>query len=182
MKISPLQLPGITLLELPIFRDQRGFFIERYNDSKASRPADYRFSARTTTPIGSQGLCGGSTINTQPGQGKLVGVIRGEIWDVVVDIRTKSPTYGKHLALELTDQDGRLLWIPAGFAHGFCVTGREDADVIYKVDQPYAPSSEGGILWSDPELAIPWPTNQPTVSERDQHLPPFSAYRERPAF
>ncbi len=109
-------------------------------------------------------------------------MIRGEIWDVVVDIRSQSPTYGKHLTLGLNDHDARFLWIPAGFAHGFCVTGREDADVIYKVDQPYTPASEGGIFWSDPELAIAWPITNPRVSERDQQLPHFSAYRALPAF
>lgn len=181
MKVSRLQLPGIALIELPIFRDPRGFFIERYHEQRfqaGGLPHFCQDNHSRSVP----GTLRGLHYQYQPPQGKLIGVTRGEIWDVVVDIRPESATYGTYLTVELNDRDGRCLWIPAGFAHGFCVTGREDADVIYKVDQPYVPSSEGGILWSDPELDIPWPVRQPLVSERDQQLPAFSAYREHPAF
>jgi dTDP-4-dehydrorhamnose 3,5-epimerase len=181
MKISQLQLPGIALIELPIFRDDRGFFVERYNEAHFQAKGLPHF-CQDNHSRSVPGTLRGLHYQHQPAQGKLVGVIRGEIWDVVVDIRPTSPTYGKHLTVELTDRDARFLWIPAGFAHGFCVTGREDADVIYKVDQPYTPSSEGGILWSDPELAIAWPITEPRVSERDKQLPRFSAYRAQPAF
>jgi dTDP-4-dehydrorhamnose 3,5-epimerase len=181
MKISELQLPGLALVELPVFRDDRGFFIERYNETRFKAfglPHFCQDNHSRSVP----GTLRGLHYQAEPAQGKLVGVIRGKIWDVVVDIRPKSSTYGKHLTMELSDHDARFLWIPPGFAHGFCVTGQGDADVIYKVDQPYTPSSEGGILWSDPELAIPWPVPQPKISPRDQQLPPFSAYRENPAF
>src|SRR5262249_20098129 len=117
---------------------------------------------------------------TDPPQGKLVGVIRGRILDVVVDIRPKPSTYGPHLTAEWNGEEGRLLWIPRGFAHGFCVIGAEPADVLYKVDAPYERSSEGGILWSDPDLAIKWPLDNPIVSKRDGRLPLFAAYRESP--
>jgi dTDP-4-dehydrorhamnose 3,5-epimerase len=119
---------------------------------------------------------------TAPAQGKLVGVVRGRIWDVVVDIRPSSPTYGRHSAVELTDLNGRLLWIPAGFAHGFCVLGDEPADVLYKVDALYNPASEGGIRWDDPELGIAWPIERPVISARDQKLPSFAEYRHAPRF
>lgn len=181
MKVSQLHLAGIILVELPIFRDQRGFFIERYNEQRFLANGLPRF-CQDNHSRSVPGTLRGLHYQSQPPQGKLIGVIRGEIWDVVVDIRPESPTYGKYITVTLNDRDGRFLWIPAGFAHGFCVTGRDDADVIYKVDQPYVPTSEGGILWSDPALAIPWPVTQPLVSERDQQLPAFSVYQEAPAF
>ncbi|MEQ1871944.1 MAG: dTDP-4-dehydrorhamnose 3,5-epimerase, partial [Vicinamibacterales bacterium] len=105
---------------------------------------------------------------------------RGRIWDVVVDIRRQSPTFGQHVATELTGQGGMLLWIPPGLAHGFCVLGDEPADVLYKVDRPYNRETEGGILWSDPELDIKWPVERPTVSERDRLLPTFAQYKVNP--
>ena len=181
MKVSRLDLPGILLIELPVARDHRGFFIERYNE-EGFRPHGLPRFCQDNHSRSVPGAVRGLHYQTAPPQGKLVSVVHGEIWDVVVDLREQSPTYGQHLTTALNDRDGHLLWIPAGFAHGFCVTGTHDADVIYKVDQPYAPSSEGGILWSDPELAIPWPVTQPMLSERDKRLPPFSAYRRQPAF
>ena len=106
-----------------------------------------------------------------------MGVVRGRIWDVAVDIRPDSRTCGRSVGLELSDVNGRLLWIPAGFAHGFCVVGDEPADVLYKVDAPYNPAGEAGISWADPDLAIPWPMRDPTESPRDQLLPSFAEYR-----
>jgi dTDP-4-dehydrorhamnose 3,5-epimerase len=98
---------------------------------------------------------------------------------VAVDLRVNSPTFGRHFGVELNDADGRLLWVPAGFAHGFCVIGEEPADVLYKVDAPYNPSGEGGIRWDDSELAIPWPVQTPVVSVRDEQLEGFASFRRR---
>jgi dTDP-4-dehydrorhamnose 3,5-epimerase len=112
-----------------------------------------------------------------PPQGKLVGVMRGRIWDVAVDIRPDSRTFGRSVGIELSDANGRLLWIPGGFAHGFCVLGNEPADLLYKVDTPYNPAREGGICWGDEDLAIRWPLDTPIVSSRDQALPRFSALK-----
>ena len=180
MKVSPLSLPGIVLIELQVHTDRRGFFVERYNEARFERYGLPRF-CQDNHSRSEAGTLRGLHYQVRPAQGKLVGVIRGAIWDVVVDIRPGSPTYGRHLATELRDCDGRLLWIPAGFAHGFCVVGSEAADVIYKVDAPYEPTTEGGIVWSDPVLAIPWPVLRPTVSDKDRNLPSFSAYRQNPA-
>jgi dTDP-4-dehydrorhamnose 3,5-epimerase len=179
MKISPLGLSGLLLIEPPMFRDARGFFVERHSDHRFQSHGLPRF-CQDNHSRSHPGTLRGLHYQAHPPQGKLVGVIRGTIWDVAVDIRPDSATYGKHVAIELNDNDSRLLWIPAGFAHGFCVTGSEDADVLYKVDSPYEPSTEGGIVWSDPELAIPWPIARPIVSERDCNLPHFSSYREAP--
>jgi dTDP-4-dehydrorhamnose 3,5-epimerase len=95
-------------------------------------------------------------------------------------MRPESPTFGKHFGVEVSDLNGRMLWVPPGFAHGFCVLGDEPADVLYKVDAPYNPAGEGGIFWADPELALPWPAREPVVSARDQKLPPFASLRDNP--
>jgi dTDP-4-dehydrorhamnose 3,5-epimerase len=115
-----------------------------------------------------------------PAQGKLVGVIRGRIWDVAVDVRPDSTTFGQSYGVELNDLEGRMLWIPAGFAHGFCVLGDEPADVLYKTDAEYNGDAEGGILWSDPELAVDWPVKDPIVSQRDENLQTFAKYKKNP--
>ena len=114
-------------------------------------------------------------------QGKLVGVVSGRIWDVAVDVRPKSPSFGQHFAVELSGENGQLLYIPEGFAHGFCVLGNEPADVFYKVTRPYHAPSDGGIYWADPELAVPWPVTDRSallISEKDQKLPSFAEYRQ----
>jgi dTDP-4-dehydrorhamnose 3,5-epimerase len=180
VKISPLSLAGLLLIELEVHTDQRGFFIERYNEARFEQSGLPRF-CQDNHSRSVPGTLRGLHYQVRPAQGKLVGVIRGAIWDVAVDIRPASPTYGQHLGTELNDRDGRLLWIPSGFAHGFCVVGSEPADVIYKVDAPYVPTTEGGIIWSDPDLAIAWPVSQPNVSDKDRHLPSFRAYQSNPA-
>jgi len=109
-----------------------------------------------------------------------VGVTRGRVWDVAVDIRPQSPTYGKHHAVELSGDNGLLFWIPAGFAHGFCVLGDEPADMLYKVDGYYNKDGEGGIRYDDGELAIRWPIKNPTISERDTKLMSWKDYRANP--
>ena len=176
------KLPGLKLIELKIYGDDRGFFTERYVEE---RFAGYGLPERFVQDNHSRskpGVIRGLHYQTDPAQGKLVGVIRGKIWDVAVDLRKDSPTYGKWEAFELSDENGRLLWIPAGFAHGFCVLGNEDADVMYKVDAAYSPKTEGGILYSDPDLKIEWPVRDPIVSGKDKVLPGFANYAKNPLF
>lgn len=110
----------------------------------------------------------------------MLGVVRGRVWDVVVDIRPTSATFGDHIGVELSDMNGRLFWLPAGFAHGFCVLGDEPADLLYKVDAPYDPRGEGGIRWNDPQMGIRWPIEDPVVSARDANLASFAAYAASP--
>lgn len=180
MKVSDLSLAGVKLIELDVHADERGFFVERFNEARfGTNGLPTRF-VQDNHSRSKPGTLRGLHYQTRPAQGKLIGVTRGKILDVVVDIRPRSPTYGAHVASYLSDEDGRLLWIPPGFAHGFCVVGGESADVLYKVDSPYERSTEHGILWSDPDLAIDWPFTDPTVSARDQSLPHFREYREHP--
>ncbi|MBV9240478.1 MAG: dTDP-4-dehydrorhamnose 3,5-epimerase family protein, partial [Acidobacteria bacterium] len=126
------------------------------------------------------GVLRGLHYQYEPAQGKLVGVTRGRIWDVAVDVRPDSATFGESYGCELSDLNGLLLWIPTGFAHGFCVIGDESADVLYKTTAEYDPSGEGGISWNDPDLAIDWPIANPRLSDRDRELPTFAAYRANP--
>lgn len=181
-----MRLAGLQVIELKIHRDDRGFFVERYKPE---------WSARYGLPIFVQdnhsrskpGVIRGIHYQSTPSaQGKLVGVTRGRIWDVAVDLRAQSPTYGQWEAIELSADNGKLFWIPAGFGHGFCVLGDEDADVTYKVDQPYDANADGGVRWDDPTLKIEWPLGQfhgqPVVSAKDQALPEFRVYRTQPKF
>jgi dTDP-4-dehydrorhamnose 3,5-epimerase len=174
IRVTPLRLSGLLLLYLPVWRDERGFFIERFH------AADFR---ALDLPVGfvqdnhsrsRPDVLRGLHYQDDPPQGKLVGVTRGRIWDVAVDIRPSSPTFGQSVSLELNETDGLLFWIPPGFAHGFCVLGNEPADVVYKVDAPYNPTGEKGIFWGDANLAIEWPVENPIVSDRDARLPRFS--------
>ncbi|HET6247000.1 MAG TPA: dTDP-4-dehydrorhamnose 3,5-epimerase [Tepidisphaeraceae bacterium] len=181
MKIVPVEnIKGLAIVELKVHGDARGFFVERFQgDRFAELGLPTRFvqdNHSRSAPLVLRGL----HYQLRPSQGKLVGVVRGRIWDVAVDIRPDSPTLGRHFGLELSDMNGLLLWIPPGFAHGFCVLGEEPADVLYKVDANYNPAGEGGISWNDPDLAIKWPVNNPTVSKRDQTLQAFSQYKANP--
>jgi dTDP-4-dehydrorhamnose 3,5-epimerase len=180
MNITQLEAPGLKLIELKVLGDARGFFVERFQ-------ADHFRAAGIAGPFvqdnhsrSAPGVLRGLHYQFNQPQGKLVGVVRGRIWDVAADIRPGSPTFGKWYAEELSDLNGRLLWIPPGFAHGFCVLGDEPADVLYKVDAAYNPRGEAGIAWNDPDLAIPWPIPAPTVSTRDKTLATLSQYRQNP--
>ena len=175
-------LPGLKLIELKVYSDERGFFTERYVQERFrvyGLPATF---VQDNHSRSKPGVIRGLHYQTDPAQGKLVGVIRGRIWDVAVDLRKDSPTYGKWEAYELSDENGRLLWIPAGFAHGFCVLGNEDADVMYKVDALYSPESEGGILYSDPTLNIAWPVQNPVLSKKDMELQLFKEFSKSRIF
>lgn len=180
MKVQRLKIEGLALIESTINGDERGFFTERYRRSvfrEHGLPTDFvQDNHSRSGPRVLRGL----HYQHAPPQGKLVGVTRGKIWDVSVDIRPTSATYGESYGVELSDMNGRLLWVPAGFAHGFCVLGDGPADVLYKTDTEYDPSAENGILWSDPDLAIDWPIAEPSLSERDSDLESFAEYRSHP--
>ncbi len=179
MQITPLDLDGPVLIELEIHGDERGFFVERFNGERfreAGLPCAF---AQDNHSRSRPGVVRGLHFQHTPAQGKLVGVTRGRVFDVVVDLRPESPTYGESRSTELSDMNGRLLWVPPEFAHGFCVLDDGPADLLYKADTPYNPAGESGILWSDPELAIAWPIRDPIVSTRDRQMPTFAEYRRR---
>lgn len=176
MQVTQLQPSGLVLIQLTIHRDERGFFLERFQQE---RFRDHGLPISFCQDNHSRSLPGvlrGLHYQRHPPQGKLIGVVRGRIWDVAVDVRLDSPTLGQRLEIELNESAGRLLWVPPGFAHGFCVLGDEPADVLYKVDAPYNAAGESGLHWADPDLNIAWPIRNPRLSARDQALPSFASY------
>ena len=180
MKIIDLPLDGLKLIELVVHGDVRGFFVERFRVDvfrEHGLPVEF---AQENHSRSAPGVLRGLHYQQDPAQAKLIGVARGRIFDAVVDIRPDSATYGKSYSVEIDDISGRLLWVPAGFAHGFCVLGDGPADVLYKTDGLYNPATEGGIRYDDPEIGIEWPLVDPTVSARDQGLPSFADYRSSP--
>jgi dTDP-4-dehydrorhamnose 3,5-epimerase len=180
MKVIPSELKGLCVIELPVYHDSRGFFMERFHESKLAAHGLPTHFPQDNHSRSNPGVLRGLHCQHTPPQGKLVGVIHGSIWDVAVDIRPDSPTFGQSFGLELSDSNGKLLWIPAGFAHGFCVLGNKPADVLYKVSELYSPNAETGILWNDAELNVPWPIRNPIISERDSALPSFADYKLNP--
>jgi dTDP-4-dehydrorhamnose 3,5-epimerase len=177
VEVTKGRLEGLLIVKLDVFKDDRGFFVERYNRKKfeeAGLPIDH---VQDNHSRSKPGVIRGLHYQTNPEQGKFVGVPRGVIWDVVVDIRPNSPTFGEHESIEISDNNATMFWIPAGFAHGFCVLEDRDADVVYHVNSPYNPAGEGGIAWDDPELGIEWPVKNPIISERDKNLPSFADYK-----
>jgi dTDP-4-dehydrorhamnose 3,5-epimerase len=171
--VTPLALPEVLLITPKRHGDARGWFAETWSaKGLAGTPADTAFVQDNQAFSAARGTLRGLHFQTAPNtQGKLIRALKGAIFDVAVDIRPGSPTYGKWVSATLTAEGGEQLWAPRGFAHGYC-TITDDCEIFYKVDAPYAPQSEGGIIWKDPDLAIPWPLDgQPLLSGKDQILP-----------
>lgn len=164
----------LILIECRRFADERGWFAETYNPVRlAALGIADSFVQDNHAKSGPVGVLRGLHFQRPPfAQAKLVRCVRGRIWDVAVDLRKGSPTYGGWTAAELTADNGLQLYIPAGYAHGY-VTLEPDSEVEYKVSAPYAPQCEGGVLWNDPDLALPWPlpASGPLLSDKDQKLP-----------
>ena len=181
MKKISSELPGLFLIELKVHGDARGFFVERYRSDQMREmgiPVDSFIQDNHSRS--SPGVLRGMHYQSEPAQGKLVGVTSGKVWDCVVDIRPNSPTYGKYFGVELSDMNGLLLWIPPGFAHGFCTIGDTTADFFYKVTGIYNPKSESGIRFDDLEVGIKWPIENPIVSDRDRVQKTFEEYKKAP--
>jgi len=177
MRVTPLELQGLLLVELDLHGDTRGFFVERFHHARFAEhglPTEY---VQENHSRSGPGVLRGLHMQYDPAQGKLVGAVCGSIWDVAVDLRPDSPTFGRHAAYELSDSNARLLWIPPGYGHGFCVLGDRPADVFYKTTAPYNAAGEVGVRWDDSELGIPWPVREPLVSERDRKLPTLAEFR-----
>jgi len=182
MKIVDCPLEGLKVIELDIHGDSRGFFVERFSAEKFAKAGLPTVFSQDNHSRSAPGILRGLHYQYDQPQGKLVGVVCGSICDVAVDIRKDSKTFGQHFAIELSDQNAKLLWIPAGFAHGFCVLGDKPADVFYKVTAPYNQAGEGGIRFNDPEIAIKWQVTNPLISTRDQNLASFAEYKNNPVF
>jgi len=170
LTFTKTKLPGVFLIEPVVFRDDRGFFMETYHYEK------YRQAGIDTTFVqdnyshSRKGILRGLHYQLKNPQAKLVYVITGEIFDVAVDVRGGSSTFGQWVGVRLSQENKRQMYIPQGFAHGFCVLSKT-ADVIYKCTDLYAPDDEYGVIWSDPAVGITWPVKTPIVSEKDSLNP-----------
>lgn len=170
-RFERLQIPDVILVEAPRFEDARGFFMETYKRSQFAEQGIPHAFVQDNYSRSVRGVLRGLHYQKEPkAQGKLVSVIRGEIFDVAVDIRRGSPTYGRWASAILSEENGRMLYVPVGFAHGFCVLS-EQADVVYKVTEEYAPDLDRGIIWNDPDIGIAWPIDAPILSAKDAGLP-----------
>lgn len=178
IRVVSTEIADLKVVELKVHGDERGFFVERFREDQFKEAGLPTRFAQDNHSRSAPGVLRGLHFQTEPPQGKLVGVARGKIWDVAVDLRIHSPTFGKYFGLELSDTNGKLLWVPSGFAHGFCVLGDGPADVVYKVDSLYNPKSDAGILWNDPDVGIGWPISNPTLSTRDTQLPLLRTWKE----
>jgi dTDP-4-dehydrorhamnose 3,5-epimerase len=172
MKVTETKLAGVYIVEPAVHGDHRGFFMESYNSEKFQKhQIDFLFVQDNHSLSAEVGVIRGLHYQLNPkAQTKLVRVVFGAIYDVVVDIRKGSETYGQWIGVILSEFNKRQLLVPKGFAHGFC-TIIPNTQVVYKVDEYYSPDCDRGILWNDPALGIDWPTSQPILSEKDQKHP-----------
>lgn len=170
-EFSRANIPEVVLIQPLVFPDSRGFFMESYKRSEFAAHGISEIFVQSNHSRSSSAVLRGLHYQKEPkAQGKLVTAILGEIFDVVVDIRRGSPTYGQWVGTTLSANTRKLVYVPAGFAHGFCIVS-EAAEVLYMTTEEYAPSYEAGVVWSDPDLAIGWPVANPEVSERDRNWP-----------
>lgn len=173
LRVLETDLPGVCLVEPAVHGDHRGFFLESYRDDVAASSGMERRWLQDNHSRSRQGIVRGMHFALGAGQAKLVRCVRGAIWDVVVDLRRSSPTYGEWSGFTLDDESHRQLYIPIGFAHGFCVLS-DIADVAYKCSNYYDPAVERGFRYDDPEVGITWPDLDLDVSERDRTAPLLS--------
>jgi dTDP-4-dehydrorhamnose 3,5-epimerase len=166
MKVTPTELPGVLLLSPQVFGDSRGHFFEPYNARRFADIGIHDNFVQDNVSSSRRGVLRGLHLQHPHGQAKLVHVLIGTIYDVVVDVRRGSPHFGRWHAVTLRADENQLLYVPAGFAHGFCVTS-DAALFAYKVTDFYSPADELTVLWNDPDLDIPWPDDAPVLSNKD---------------
>jgi dTDP-4-dehydrorhamnose 3,5-epimerase len=177
MKVNQTSIEGLLLIENKIFADQRGFFLEAYNKQTYKNNGLFMDFVQDNVSKSSKNVLRGLHFQNPPfAQGKLVWVLQGAVLDVAVDVRKNSATYGKHIAVELTESNGMALWIPEGFAHGF-LSLADDTIFSYKCTNYYNNAAEGSILYNDPVLNINWGCANPIISEKDMKASEFSTFQ-----
>ncbi len=170
MEMKPTKLDGVVIIEPKVFGDHRGFFMETWNAKRYEESGlDVSF-VQDNLSYSRRGILRGLHYQNPNTQGKLVSVLQGEVYDVAVDVRAGSKTFGEWVAVTLSAENKRQFYVPPGFAHGFCVTS-EMALFVYKCTDLYNPQAEGSILWNDPDLGIDWPIDEPLLSEKDKDAP-----------
>lgn len=170
MNILDTPLKGVKVIEPKVFFDERGFFLESYNKKTLEDHGIKINFLQDNHSKSARGVLRGLHFQSENPQGKLVRCLKGEILDVVVDINPKSLNFKNFYAVSLSDQNFKQIWIPAGYAHGFCVTS-EFAEIQYKCDSYYCPDDQAGIIWNDPSISINWPVKEPILSPKDRSLP-----------
>lgn len=173
MRIRDTPLEGMKILAPEVHRDARGFFLESWNSQMSSQLDGDQALVQINHSRSISGVLRGIHFQQPDPQAKLIRVVRGRIWDVAVDLRQQSPTFGKWFGLYLDDVDLEMLWIPEGFGHGF-LTISEEADIVYGCSSEYSPAGDKAVAWNDDELAIDWPVNEVdslTLSDRDRNAP-----------
>ncbi len=170
VKITATPIPGLLLLEPRVFEDPRGFFLETFHAERYAAHGIPRTFVQDNWSRSVKHTLRGLHFQEPRSQGKLVFVTRGAVWDVAVDVRRGSPTFARWFAVELNETNRKQLWIPRGFAHGFCVLS-DLADFQYKCTEAWAAECERAVAWDDPELAISWPTASPLLSKKDAEAP-----------
>ena len=182
MKVIETVLPGVMIIEPQVFGDARGFFLETFHKQRyeeAGIPGEGLEFVQDNHSRSRKGVLRGLHFQLENPQGKLVSAGTGAVFDVAADVNPDSPTFGQWVGVELSEQNHRQLWIPPGYAHGFCVLS-DVADFQYKCTALYHPESDGGVAWDDPDLDIKWPIESPLLSEKDRALPKLSeAKREQ---
>ena len=175
MKIIPTAIPDVVLLEPKVFGDERGFFLESWNKRTFAELGIEAEFVQDNHSKSQKNVLRGLHYQIEHAQGKLVRVAVGEVYDVAVDLRRSSPTFGKWVGFTLSAADKRMAWIPPGFAHGFLVTS-DSAEFLYKTTDYYSPAHERTLLWNDPQLAIPWPLDgEPLLAAKDKAGTPLAA-------
>jgi dTDP-4-dehydrorhamnose 3,5-epimerase len=181
VNVDPTPLPGVLVVTPRVFGDARGFFLETFHQAKYAAHGITGPFVQDNWSHSAKGILRGLHFQNPNAQGKLVQVVRGAVFDVAVDIRVGSPTFGKWFGLELSEGNKRQLWIPAGFAHGFCALS-DDTDFMYKCTALYAPDCEQSIRWDDPAIGIDWPVKQPALSKKDLEAPLLADTPRLPAW
>ena len=170
MNVTQTRIPGLVVVEPRILRDDRGYFLETYSTERYRNAGIQEDFVQDNLSFSERGVLRGLHYQYPHSQGKLVQVVAGEVFDVVVDIRAGSPTFGRWVGERLSDKNHRQMYIPPGFAHGFCVLSGQ-ALFSYKCTDYYSPDTEGGVIWSDPDIKIAWPVDMPVVSAKDAAYP-----------
>jgi dTDP-4-dehydrorhamnose 3,5-epimerase len=177
VKTIPTELTGVLIIEPRVFPDPRGFFFESYHAERYARAGIPAAFVQDNHSCSTKGTIRGLHFQRRHPQGKLLRVIRGTVFDVAVDIRLGSPTFGCWTGVELSAENKRQVFVPAGFAHGFCVTS-EVAEVEYKCTDFYVADDQHGVLWNDPTINVRWPVKEPIMSDQDRAYLPLTLYRD----
>ena len=181
MKVVATELPEVLILEPQLFGDQRGFFLECFQAKRYAEAGICRPFVQDNMSRSGYGVLRGLHLQNPSTQGKLVSVMCGRVLDVAVDVRVGSPHFGRHVAVELSEENRRQLWVPRGFAHGFAVLS-ESADFFYKCDDLYSPKDEISVRWDDPAIGINWGLTNPSLSAKDAAAPPLADVKNLPVY